>query len=122
MSMLTDSTLSRSDSGANLRMRSRQSPFARWSNPGYVGGMNLEAIKDAIVHLSEPERRNLADWFDELEEDAWDRQMEQDSSPGGRGVHLLREVQAEIASGRTKPMDEFLAEAKAIRDRSKTGK
>ena len=55
-------------------------------------------------------------------EDAWDRQMEQDFSTGGRGVHLLEEVNDDIAAGRTKSMDEFLAEAKAQREQSKIGK
>ena len=31
--------------------------------------MTVEAIKDAIVHLSEPERNELANWFGELEEE-----------------------------------------------------
>jgi len=84
--------------------------------------MTVEAIKDAITHLSEEERKQLADWFDELEEEAWDRQMEQDFAPGGRGAHLLEEAKADIAAGRTKPMHEFLAEAKAKREQSKTGK
>lgn len=84
--------------------------------------MTVEAIKDAIVHLSEPERKQLADWLEELEEDAWDRQMERDFSPGGRGAHLLEEVKADIAAGRAKPMEEFLTEAKARRERSKTSK
>ena len=84
--------------------------------------MTVEAIKDAIVHLSEPERKQLADWFQELEEDAWDRQIEQDFAPGGRGAHLLAEVKADIAAGRTKPMHEFLAEAKAQREQLKSGK
>jgi hypothetical protein len=83
--------------------------------------MTVEAIKDAIVHLSEPERQQLADWFEELEEEAWDRQMERDFAPGGRGVHFREEVKADIAAGRTKPMHEFLAEAKAKREQSKTG-
>jgi hypothetical protein len=82
--------------------------------------MTVEAIKDAIVHLSEPERKQLADWLEELEEEAWDRQIEHDFSPGGRGVHLLEEVKADINAGRTKPMKEFLAEAKARREESKT--
>lgn len=84
--------------------------------------MTVEAIKDAIVHLSESERKQLVDWFEELEEDAWDRQMERDFSPGGRGAHLLEEVKADISAGRAKPMDEFLAEAKAKREQSKSGK
>ena len=83
--------------------------------------MTVEAIKDAIVHLSEQERKQLADWFEEIEEEAWDREMEKDFAPGGRGAHLLEEVKADIAAGRTKPMDEFLAEAKARREQSKSG-
>ena len=85
-------------------------------------GMTVEAIKDAIVHLSDQERKLLAEWFEEFEEVAWDRQMEQDFAPGGRGAHLLEEVNADVAAGRTKPMREFLAEAKAKREQSKTGK
>jgi hypothetical protein len=89
---------------------------------GYVWGMTVETIKDAITHLSEQERKQLANGFEELEEEAWDRQMEQDFAPGGRGAHLREEVKADIAAGRTKPMHEFLAEAKAKREQSKTGK
>jgi hypothetical protein len=48
--------------------------------------------------------------------------MERDFSPHGRGVHLLEEVKAEIAAVRVKPIEEFLAEAKAKREQSKTGK
>ena len=84
--------------------------------------MTVGAIKDAIVHLSEPERKQLADWFEDLEEEAWDRQMETDFAPNGCGAHLLAEVQADIEAGRTKPMEEFLAEAKARIQQSKTGK
>ena len=47
--------------------------------------MTVEAIKEAIVQLSESERKELAGWFDELEEEAWDKEMERDFSPGGRG-------------------------------------
>jgi hypothetical protein len=84
--------------------------------------MTVEAIKQEIGHLSEPERKLLLDWLEELEEEAWDREMEQDFAPGGRGAHLLEEVKADIAAGRTKPMDQFLAEAKAQREQSKPGK
>jgi hypothetical protein len=80
--------------------------------------MTVEDIKEAIAHLSEPERRRLAEWFDEVKESEWDRQMEKDFSPGGRGHHLLQEVEDDIAAGRTKPMEEFLAEAKAKREQS----
>ena len=84
--------------------------------------MTVEAIKQEIGRLSEPERKLLLDWLEELEEEAWDREMEQDFAPGGRGAHLLEEVKADIAAGRTKPMDQFLAEAKAQPEQSKPGK
>jgi len=61
--------------------------------------MTIEAIKDAIIHLSDQERKQLADWFEELEEQAWDRQMEQDFAPGGRGVHLLEKIDRQIDAG-----------------------
>ena len=58
--------------------------------------MTVEAIKAAIEQLSEPERRKLADWFTELEEQAWDADMERDFSPGGRGHHLVEKINQEI--------------------------
>jgi hypothetical protein len=54
--------------------------------------MTVEDIKEAIAHLSDEERKQLADWFDDLEEEAWDRQMEQDFAPGGSGAHLLEKI------------------------------
>jgi predicted alpha/beta hydrolase family esterase len=51
--------------------------------------MTVQAIKAAIEQLTEPERRELADWFEQLEEEAWDAEMEQDFAPGGLGRFLL---------------------------------
>ena len=48
-----------------------------------------------------------------IEEEAWDRQIEQDFAPGGRGDHLLAEAQADFAEGRTRLLKDFLAEAGA---------
>ena len=84
--------------------------------------MSVEAIKEAIVHLSGPERLQLAEWFDELKGDVWDRQIEEDFSPGGRGYPLLEEVEADIAAGRVESMEEFLVEAKAKRNQAETRK
>lgn len=70
--------------------------------------MTVEAIKDAIAHLSEQERKQLADWFEELEEDAWDRQMEQDFAPGGRGAHLLEKIDRQIDAGNFTSLEEGL--------------
>lgn len=84
--------------------------------------MTVDAIKQEISHLSEPERKELIDWIEELEEQAWDREMERDFAPGGRGTRLAAEVDADIAAGRTQPLEEFLAEAKMKLEQSKTGK
>ena len=68
--------------------------------------MTVEAIKDAIAHLSEQERKQLADWFEELEEENWDRQMEQDFAPGGRGAHLLEKIDRQIDAGTFTSLEE----------------
>lgn len=68
----------------------------------------MEAIKDAITHLSEQERKQLADWFQELDEEAWDQQMEQDFAPGGRGAHLLEKIDRQIDAGNFTSLEEEL--------------
>ncbi|MBZ5620608.1 MAG: hypothetical protein LAQ69_18065 [Acidobacteriia bacterium] len=72
--------------------------------------MTVEAIKEAIAHLSEADRRQLADWFEELEERAWDEEIKRDFSPGGRGMPLLAELEREIGDGKTRPIEEVCAE------------
>jgi predicted alpha/beta hydrolase family esterase len=67
--------------------------------------MTVEAIKAAIGQLTEPERPELADWFEQLEEDAWDAEMERDFSAGGRGQHLVEKVNQEIGQGKFTPLD-----------------
>lgn len=66
--------------------------------------MTVQAIKAAIEQLSEPERRELANWFDQLEEEAWDAEMEQDLAPGGRGHHLLDKINQQIDDGKFTPL------------------
>jgi hypothetical protein len=68
--------------------------------------MTVEAIKAAIEQLSEPERRKLADWFNEIEEQAWDAEMKRDFSPGGRGHNLVDKINQEINEGKFGPMEE----------------
>jgi len=70
--------------------------------------MTVDAIKDAIAHLPEPERKQLADWFEEMEEQAWDRRMEQDFAPGGRGAHLLDKIDRQIDTGNFTSLEEGL--------------
>jgi hypothetical protein len=82
--------------------------------------MKLEAIKQAITDLPADEKARLAAWVVRLDLEEWDRQIQEDFSPGGRGMRLLEEAQADARKGRAKPMDEFLAESKARRKHSKT--
>jgi predicted nuclease of restriction endonuclease-like (RecB) superfamily len=66
--------------------------------------MTVEATKVAIKHLKEPERRELADWIEQFEEQAWDAEMEQDLSSGGRGHHLVEKINREIDDCNFTPM------------------
>ena len=68
----------------------------------------MEAIKDAIARLSEEERKQVSDWFDELKEEAWDRQMERDFAHGGRGAHLLEKIDRQIDAGNFTSLEEGL--------------
>ena len=68
--------------------------------------MNLQAIKEEIGHLSDAERRELADWFAELEARAWEREIEHDFSPGGAGMPFLEEMKADAQAGKFKPFKE----------------
>jgi Arc/MetJ-type ribon-helix-helix transcriptional regulator len=80
--------------------------------------MTVEAIKDAIVHLSEPEREELADWFDQIQEDAWDREMERDFSPGGRGEHLAGEIDRQIETGNFSSLEDGLRKRRERRSQT----
>jgi hypothetical protein len=71
--------------------------------------MTLEAIKEAIQHLPEEERRKLAGWFGELEEAAWDEEMKRDFAPGGKGEQLAKQIEREISEGNARPLEEGLA-------------
>jgi hypothetical protein len=70
--------------------------------------MTVEAIKAAIEELTEPERRALADWFEQLEEESWDAEMKQDFAPGGRGHHLVEKINQQIDNGKFTPMENGL--------------
>ena len=72
--------------------------------------MTLDAIKEAIGEIPEVERTSLVIWLNEQDSHAWDRQIEADFSGGGRGVALLASWDAEIKSGGSQPLDEFLKE------------
>jgi hypothetical protein len=64
-------------------------------------------IQAEIEKLTPTERRQLEDWFAEMQADAWDAQIEEDIK-AGRLDHLIAQAKADIAAGRTKPLDEVL--------------
>ena len=78
--------------------------------------MTVEAIKEAIAELPEDQRHYLAVWLNELDYDDWDKEMVRDFSPGGRGMALAEKVKRKIAEGKSRPLEEGLAQAKARRE------
>lgn len=58
--------------------------------------MTVEAIIEEIDHLSQHEKKLLFERLDELKEEAWDREIERDFAPGGRGEHLIAKIGGEI--------------------------
>jgi len=68
--------------------------------------MTVEAIKEAITGLPDEQKSALAAWLNEQTMDDWDRQMQRDFSPGGRGHALVECVKADIRAGRFRPLSE----------------
>jgi len=66
-------------------------------------------IQQAITRLSAAEQRQLAHWFEETLEDAWDAQIEEDIK-AGRLNDLIAQAESNIAAGRVKPLDEVLGD------------
>jgi hypothetical protein len=82
--------------------------------------MTLETIKEAITQLCPDEKTRLTAWLLQQDAEAWDREIQEDFSPGGRGMVLLEEGEGDVGDGRAKPMDEFLTEAKGRRHQPKS--
>ncbi len=64
----------------------------------------LADIKAAIEDLSAQQRAALAAWLAELDQEAWDAQITEDFSPGGAGMGLLEEIDAQIDEGNFSPL------------------
>jgi hypothetical protein len=75
----------------------------------------MEAIKDAIVHLSGPEREELAEWLDDIQSDDWDRKVAEEFSEAGRGAQLLDQIDREIDAAKFTPLDEGLRQRRERR-------
>ena len=68
---------------------------------------SVARIQAEIEKLTHAEQRELAQWFAEMQADAWDAQIEADIQ-AGRLDHLIAQADEDIAAGRTKPLDEVL--------------
>ena len=66
--------------------------------------MTVDAIKDAITGLPDEDKIALARWLSLQTMDEWDQQMALDFAPGGRGVHVIEKVKADIRAGKFRPM------------------
>ena len=71
----------------------------------------VEKIADEVKVLPEKELDEFLSWLADYElahPDRWDREVERDSQPGGGLDVALKRVRADIAAGRTKPLDEVI--------------
>jgi len=68
--------------------------------------MTIQSIKDAIAKLPEDAQVALAAWLNLQTTDAWDKEMQRDFSPGGRGHHFVENVKAQISAGMFHPTSE----------------
>ena len=55
--------------------------------------MSLSQVKEIITQLPPPELADLADWLEEFQQDAWDRQIARDVN-AGRSETVLQHIDA----------------------------
>jgi len=70
----------------------------------------IKKIVEQVEALPESELDEFLSWLAEYEtghSDEWDKEIEQDSQNGGPLSPMLKRVRADIAAGRTKPLDEI---------------
>lgn len=63
----------------------------------------LEQIEKSVAELSPEELRAFAAWFEALQADMWDRQIEADAK-GGRLDKPAAQALADHRAGRTRPL------------------
>ncbi|PBB90128.1 MULTISPECIES: hypothetical protein [unclassified Mesorhizobium] len=63
----------------------------------------LEQIEKSVAELSPEELEAFAAWFETLQADLWDKQIEADAK-AGRLDKLLAEARAEIAAGKLRDL------------------
>ncbi|MGD0301963.1 MAG: hypothetical protein ABSE86_33205 [Bryobacteraceae bacterium] len=68
--------------------------------------MTIDAIKDAITGLPQDAQVALAAWLNLQTMDSWDKEMQADFTPGGRGHHVVEKVRVQVHAGSFRPMSE----------------
>ena len=71
--------------------------------------LTVEAIKQAIAALPVEDQQSLAAWLSLQTMGEWDRQMQGDFSPGGKGTQFRDQIKREIARGPVRPLEEGFA-------------
>lgn len=66
--------------------------------------MSLAEIKEAVTELTPKELAELAAFVQTQEGLEWDREIEEDFSPGGRHHGLLAKIDAAIDAGEATPL------------------
>ena len=66
--------------------------------------MSLSEIEKAVDKLSPKELEKLADYITRRNKLAWDQEIEEDFSPGGKHEKTLEKIDAEIDSGNFAPL------------------
>jgi hypothetical protein len=79
-----------------------------------MSAQGIEAIKEAIAKLPRNERVSLASWLNIQTMDDWDKQMEKDLSPGGRGEWLMDEVESDLSEGNPESLEEGFARRRSL--------
>ncbi len=67
----------------------------------------VQEIEAAINLLPPEEFARVRNWLLDQDNQLWDKQIEEDSA-AGRHDHLVKEIEGDIAAGRTKPLDEII--------------
>ena len=67
----------------------------------------VDEIKAAIDQLTPEERCELAALLNPVEDDEWDRQMKQDSQPGGKLDRLMERAKKEYKEGKSLPFPQL---------------
>jgi hypothetical protein len=71
----------------------------------------VQKIAEQVKALPESELDEFLSWLAEYQGDRldqWDREIERDAREGGALNPVLKRVREDVASGRTKPLDEVL--------------